>query len=130
MVIMQWIVTFFSDYFHFQINETIDTITNIQSPAYTYLFLWIFIKIYRKIILNSKIYQNSIQFEDHELNVDFLTLSVHNSTDEKNIQRITSYLFNSFGFNCFLSEGNTKKLGRPLFYDITTKDTRIIGIEL
>jgi hypothetical protein len=25
---------------------------NIRSPAYTYLFLWIFIKIYRKITFN------------------------------------------------------------------------------
>ena len=46
-------------------------------------------------------HQNSIKFEDHELKVDFLTLNMHNSTDEKNIQKIASYLFNSFGFNCF-----------------------------
>jgi hypothetical protein len=72
--------------------------------------------------------QNSIKFEDHELKVDFLTLSMHNSTDENNIQKIAIYLFNSFGFNCFLSEGNTRKLSRPLFHDITTKDTTIIRL--
>ena len=54
MVIMQWIIQFFSDYVHSQINEIIDTITNIQSPAYTYLFLGIFIKIYREITFKKK----------------------------------------------------------------------------
>jgi hypothetical protein len=49
MEIIEWILNFFSDYFNSQINEIIDTITNIRSPAYTFLFLWIFIRIYRKI---------------------------------------------------------------------------------
>lgn len=71
---------------------------------------------------------NNIRFEDHELKVDFLTLSTQNSNDEKNIQKIASYLFNSFGFNCFLSEGNTRRLSRPLFYDLTTKDTVVIRV--
>lgn len=75
-------------------------------------------------------HQNAIKFEDHELKVDFLTLSIQNSNDEKNIQKIVSYLFNSFGFNCFLSEGNTRRLSPPLFHDPTTKDTTIIRIEL
>ena len=48
-------------------------------------------------------HKNIIKFEDHELKVDFLTLSMQNSNDEKNIQKIANYLFNSFGFNCFLS---------------------------
>lgn len=73
-------------------------------------------------------HQNSIKFEDHELKVDFLTLSMPNSNDEKNIRKIASYLFNSFGFNCFLSEGNTRRLSRPLFHDFTTKDTTIIRL--
>jgi len=54
MVIIEWILNFFSDYFHSQINEIIDTITNIRSPAYTYIFLLIFIEIYREITFNKK----------------------------------------------------------------------------
>ena len=54
MVIMESIMNFFSDYFHSEINEMIDTITDIRSPAYTWLFLWIFIKIYREITFNIK----------------------------------------------------------------------------
>ena len=33
-------------------------------------------------------HKNIIKFEDHELKVDFLTLSMQNSNDEKNIQKI------------------------------------------
>jgi hypothetical protein len=54
MIIMEWIMNFFSDYFNSQINEIIDTITNIRSPAYTWILLWIFIKMYREIIFNKK----------------------------------------------------------------------------
>lgn len=52
MVIIEWIMHFLSDYFHSQINEIMDMITNIRSPAYTWIFLWIFIRIYRKITFN------------------------------------------------------------------------------
>lgn len=38
MVIIEWIMNSFSDYFHSQINEIINTITDIQSPAYTWIF--------------------------------------------------------------------------------------------
>lgn len=48
MVIIERIMNSFSDYFHSQINEIINTITDIRSPAYT----WIFIRIYRKITFN------------------------------------------------------------------------------
>jgi hypothetical protein len=47
-------MNFFSDYVHSQINEIIDNITDIRSPGYTYLFLWIFIEIYMKITFNKK----------------------------------------------------------------------------
>lgn len=46
---MQDRVIVFSDYFHSQINEIIATITDIRSPFYTWFFLWIFIKISRKV---------------------------------------------------------------------------------
>jgi len=49
---MEWIITFVSNYFHSQTNQIIETITDIRSPAYTYFFLWIFIRIYRKITFN------------------------------------------------------------------------------
>lgn len=73
-------------------------------------------------------HQNNINFESQELKVDFLTLSMKNSNDQKKIQKIANYLFHSFGFNCFLSEGNTRKLNRTLFQDFTTKDTTIIRL--
>lgn len=78
------------------------------------------------LILKYKMHKNTIKFEDHKLKVDFLTLSIKNSNDEKHIQKIANYLFNSFGFNCFLTEGNTRRLSRPLFFDHTTQDTTII----
>lgn len=49
------IINFLSDYVHSQINEIMDTVTNIRSPAYTWLFLWIFTGIYREIIFNKSI---------------------------------------------------------------------------
>jgi hypothetical protein len=52
MVIIEWVMNSFSDYFHSQINEIINTITDIRSPAYTWIFLLIFIKIDRKITFN------------------------------------------------------------------------------
>lgn len=73
-------------------------------------------------------HQNIIKFEDHELKVDFLTLSMQSTNDEKSIHKIASYLFNSFGFNCFLSEGNTRRLSQVLFHDLTSKDTTIIRL--
>lgn len=73
---------------------------------------------------------NRIKFEDHELKIDFLTLTMQNSNDENNIHKIASYLFNFFGFNCLLSEGNTKRLSKVIFHAFISKDTTIIGIEL
>ena len=54
MIIMEWIMNFFSDYFNSQINEIIDAVTDIRSPGYTWLFLSIFITIYREITFNKK----------------------------------------------------------------------------
>lgn len=51
-----------------------------------------------------------------------------NSNDQKKIQKRANYLFHFFDFNCFLSEGNTKKLNRTLFQDFTTKGTTIIKL--
>jgi len=41
-------IDFFSGYLQSQVDEIIHNVTNIRSPAYMWLFLWIFIKIYRK----------------------------------------------------------------------------------
>ena len=76
-------------------------------------------------------HQNIIKFEDHELQVDFLTLSMQSTNDEKSIHKIASYLFNFFVFNYFLyflSEGNIRRLSYVLFYDLTSKDTTIIRL--
>ena len=53
---------------------------------------------------------------------------MQSTNDEKSIHKIASYLFNSFGFNCFLSEGNTRRLSQVLFHDLTSKDTTIIRL--
>lgn len=52
-MLIETIVTFFSDYFQSQINHMITSLTDIRSPFYTYtwLFLWILIKIYRTFFL-------------------------------------------------------------------------------
>lgn len=52
MEIIDGIITFFSDFVHSEIHKAIETMTDITSPAYTYIFLWIFIRIYRKITFN------------------------------------------------------------------------------
>jgi len=49
------LIDFFSDsltnYWQSQINEILDTLTDIRSPAYMWFFLLIMIKIYRKLFL-------------------------------------------------------------------------------
>jgi len=40
-----------TNYCQSEINAIIDTITDIRSPAYTWFFLLIMIKIYRKFFL-------------------------------------------------------------------------------
>jgi len=72
--------------------------------------------------------QEKMTFKYHKLEVDFLTLSMENLSDRKKIQEFANYLFKNFGFNCFLSEGNTRKINETLFQDIATKDTVIIRI--
>ena len=54
MAIIQSIAIFISDYFDSENKKIIDTITDIHSPAYTYLFLWIFIRIHREINFKDK----------------------------------------------------------------------------
>lgn len=41
-------IEFFSNYLQSQIDEIVHNITDIRSPAYMWLFLWIFIRVYRK----------------------------------------------------------------------------------
>jgi hypothetical protein len=53
---------------------------------------------------------------------------MQNLNNEKNIQELANYLFNSLGFNCFLSEGNTRRISQTLFRDSRTKDSAIIRI--
>lgn len=72
--------------------------------------------------------QRKITFEFHKLEVDFLTLSIKNLSDPNKIYEFANYLFKNFGFNSFLSEGNTRKITQTLYQDLTTKDTLIIRI--
>jgi hypothetical protein len=41
-------IKFFSNYVHSQIDEIVHNLTDIRSPAYLWLFLWILIRLYRK----------------------------------------------------------------------------------
>jgi hypothetical protein len=68
--------------------------------------------------------QNKFSFEEQKLKIDFITLSTEN-LDHKKLAR---YLFDFFGFNCFLSQGNTRKLTETLFFNSKTKSTVIIRI--
>lgn len=72
--------------------------------------------------------QEKMTFESYKLQVDFLTLSMDNLSNTKRIQEFANYLFKNSGFNCFLSEGNTRKITQTLFQNIATKDTAIIRI--
>ena len=45
---MQTLADLFSDTLQSDIDHAIYSLTDIRSPFYTWLFLWIFIKIYRK----------------------------------------------------------------------------------
>ena len=44
---MQDLILFFSNWLDSEINAIITTLSDIRSPFYTWLYLWIFIKIYR-----------------------------------------------------------------------------------
>ena len=46
---MNSIIEFFSTYLEGEVNQIIEVISDIKSPFYTWLFLLIFIKIYRKL---------------------------------------------------------------------------------
>jgi len=72
--------------------------------------------------------QEKMTFKSHKLQVDFLTLSMENVSNIKKIQEFANYLFKNSGFNCFLSEGNTRKITQTLFQNLATKDTAIIRI--
>ena len=70
--------------------------------------------------------QNKFSFQSQKLKVDFLTFSF--SMKYFNNQKFAKYFFESHGFNCFVSEGNTRKYVQTLFYDPEIKDTLIIRL--
>ena len=45
---MKDLLDFFINFFQGEINHAIEAVTNIKSPFYTWVFLWIFVRIYRK----------------------------------------------------------------------------------
>ena len=49
--------------------------------------------------------QNKFTFESQRLKVDFLTFSMKYF----NTQKFAKYFFESHGFNCFVSNGNTRR---------------------
>ena len=46
---MKDFIEFLVIYFQREIDQTIKAVTNIKSSFYTWFFLWIFIRIYRKL---------------------------------------------------------------------------------
>ena len=46
---MESLIYWFSDFLQSDIDHAIYSITNIDSPFYTWFFLWVFIKFYRKL---------------------------------------------------------------------------------
>ncbi|MFT5250289.1 MAG: hypothetical protein ACI93P_002024 [bacterium] len=67
-----------------------------------------------------------LNFQIQNLKVDFITLIIPHFNDEHNILNLANYFHRSFGFNCFLSTGNYRKIVETLFQDFLTKDTLII----
>ena len=67
-----------------------------------------------------------LDFQTQNLKIDFITLTVYHFDDERNILNLANYFHKLFGFNCFLSIGNYKKITKTLFQDLSTKDTLII----
>ena len=51
---INYIVDALTNYFNYEINYIVDALTDIRSPAYTCLFLWIYIKIYREITFKKR----------------------------------------------------------------------------
>ena len=51
-----------------------------------------------------------LNFQIQNLKVDFITLIIPHFNDEHNILNLANYFHRSFGFNCFLSTGNCKKV--------------------
>ena len=76
--------------------------------------------IYKYIYIN----QNKFTFQSQKLKVDFLTFNMK----YVNMQKFAKYFFEAHGFNCFVSEGNTRKYVQTLFYDSATKDTLVIRL--
>ena len=70
--------------------------------------------------------QEKMTFQFQRLEVDFLTLSMKNLSDRKKIQKFADYLFQNFGFNSFLSDGNTRIITQTLYQDLDIKSTVII----
>jgi hypothetical protein len=66
-----------------------------------------------------------LNFQTQNLKIDFITLTLPHFDDERNISNLANYFHRSFGFNCFLSTGNCRKV-ETLFQDLSTKDTLII----
>jgi hypothetical protein len=67
-----------------------------------------------------------LNFQTQNLKIDFITLTVQHFDDERNILNLANYFHRSFGFNCFLSTGNYRRIVETLFQDLSTKDTLII----
>ena len=65
-------------------------------------------------------------FQTQNLKIDFITLTLQDFYEERNILNIANYFHRLFGFNCFISTGNHRKIVETLFQDLSTKDTLII----
>jgi hypothetical protein len=70
------------------------------------------------------IIQPKINFKSHGLKVDFITFSFV----ALNYEQFALSFHKAYGFNCFLSEGPSRKIVEALYQDKSTKDTLIIRL--
>jgi hypothetical protein len=68
----------------------------------------------------------ALNFKSQKIKIDFITITVSNFNNEQKLQNLANYFHRSFGFNCFLSIGNNRKIVETLFQNLLTKDTLII----
>ena len=59
--------------------------------------------------------KNNLSFESENLVVDYITLSVENLHDQKDIKKLARYCFNVLNFNSFLTDWKTKNINEKLY---------------
>lgn len=69
-----------------------------------------------------------IDFESHELKIDYLTFSTTLDFNSKKFIEFSNYFFYQHGFNIFVSKGNTRSYIQPILRNQDIKDLIIIRL--